>query len=337
MLIRFAALAVGAECWHTMCNETNGLGVEEYEQEHGMNRDVQQLQPGTNVYGSDNEKVGDLAEVGANYLLVRKGFLFVKDRYIPFSAISRVDTDGVYLNVTKDQIDSQSWEQAPAHDSTTFAGTMSTAATDTSNYATDTTSTANANSTHTHTTSAPTSSEAKVPIIEEELRVGKREVDSGGVRVNTRVEEVPVQEQVTVREETVDVHRRPVNREVTSADVANLQEGSFEVRERDEEVVVDKQARVVEEVHIKKNVEDRTETVQDTVRRTDVDVQQVGGQTRTTDYSDTSGTGTTPRTGSEEGIVERTLGNANNVIERNTGLDTDRSGAAGDRDPGNNY
>ena len=302
-----------------------------------MNRDVQQLQPGTNVYGSDNEKIGDVAEVGANYLLVQKGFLFVKDRYIPFSAVSRVAADGVYLNITKDQIDSQGWDQVPADDSTTYAGTMSTAATDTTSYATDTASTTNLSSAQARTTSAPTSSEAKIPVVEEELRVGKREVEGGGVRVNTRVEEVPVNEQVTVREETVDVHRRPVNRDVTDADLANLQQGSFEVRERDEEVVVDKQARVVEEVHIKKNVEDRTETVQDTVRRTDVDVEQVGGHTHTTGYSDTSGTGTTARTGSEEGIVERTLGNANNALERNTGLDTDRSGDVGDRDPRNNY
>lgn len=295
-----------------------------------MNRDVQQLQPGTNVYGSDNAKVGDVSEVGANYLLVQKGFLFVTDRYIPFSAISRVDTDGVYLNVSKDQIDTMGWDQVPAEDTGTFTSTTSTATTDTTSYA-------NVNSAHTTTANASTGNETKIPVIEEDLRVGKREVESGGVRVNTRVEEVPVNEQVTLRDETVDVHRRPVNREVTEADLSNLQQGSFEVRERDEQAIVDKQARVVEEVHIKKNVEERTETVQDTVRRTDVDVQEVGGQTRTTGYSDTSGTNTTGRAGSEEGIVERTLGNANNAIERNTGVDTDQSGAVGDRDPRNNY
>ncbi len=124
--------------------------------------------------------------------------------------------------------------------------------------------------------------------------------------------------------------------------MAGFQEGTFEVRERDEEVVVDKQARVVEEVHIKKNVEQRTETVQDTVRRTDVDVQELGGTTRTTGYSDTSGTtgyDTTGTTGSasNEGFVERTLGNANNAVEGNTGLDTDRSGGVSDRDTRNNY
>jgi len=181
--------------------------------------------------------------------------------------------------------------------------------------------------------------EIKVPIVEEELRVGKREVEGGGVRVNTRVEEVPVNEQVTLRDETVDVHRKPVDREVTDTDINNFQEGTFEVRERDEEAIVAKQARVVEEVHIKKNVEERTENIQDTVRRTDVDVQELGA-TRTSGYTDTTinndVTGTTGTT-SNEGFVEGTLGNVNNTIERNTGLDTDRSGGVGDRDTRNNY
>jgi len=184
--------------------------------------------------------------------------------------------------------------------------------------------------------------EIKVPIVQEELQVGKREVEGGGVRVNTRVEEVPVNEQVTLREETVDIHRKPVDRAVTDADINSFQEGTFEVRERDEQAVVAKQARVVEEVHIKKNVEERVENIQDTVRRTDVDVQQVGG-TSTAGYTDSTInsnlTGTTGTTGttSNEGIVEGTLGNLNNTVERKTGLDTDRSGDVGDRDTRNNY
>lgn len=122
--------------------------------------------------------------------------------------------------------------------------------------------------------------EVKIPIIQEELHVGKREVESGGVRVNTRVEEVPVNEQVTVREEQINVHRQPVDRAVTDADLSAVDQGAFEMREHDEEVVVDKQARVVEEVHIRKDVEERNQQIQDTVRRTDVDVEEVTGQTR---------------------------------------------------------
>jgi len=179
--------------------------------------------------------------------------------------------------------------------------------------------------------------EVKVPIIEEELNVGKREVEGGGVRVNTRIEEVPVNEQVTLRDETVNVQRTPVNREVTEADFDKLQQGSFEVVEHDEQAVVGKQARVVEEVHIKKNVEQRTENIQDTVRRTDVDVDQLGDQTRAVG---SSGIGTSTRnttgTSSDEGFIERAGSKLGNATERATGADLDRDGDVGRRDPSNN-
>ena len=119
-------------------------------------------------------------------------------------------------------------------------------------------------------------SEARIPVIEEELRVGKREVEGGGVRVRTRVVERPVEEAVRLREERVNVERHPVNRPVSEADLNAFREGTFELRERSEEAVVAKQARVVEEVSINKEVGERTETVRDTVRSTDVDVEQTG-------------------------------------------------------------
>jgi uncharacterized protein (TIGR02271 family) len=119
--------------------------------------------------------------------------------------------------------------------------------------------------------------EARIPVIEEELRVGKREVEGGGVRVRTRVVERPVEEAVRLREERVNVERRPVNRPVSEADLTAFREGTFELHERSEEVVVDKAARVVEEVAINKEVAERTETVRDTVRSTDVDVEETAG------------------------------------------------------------
>ena len=120
--------------------------------------------------------------------------------------------------------------------------------------------------------------EARIPVIEEELHVGKREVEGGGVRVRTRVVERPVEEAVRLREERVNVERRPVNRPVSEADLNAFREGTFELRERSEEAVVDKTARVVEEVAINKEVGERTETVRDTVRSTDVNVEETGGK-----------------------------------------------------------
>ncbi len=118
--------------------------------------------------------------------------------------------------------------------------------------------------------------EVALPVIEEQLQVGKREVERGGVRVSQSVTETPVEETVTLREEHVNVERRPVNREVSQADMkSGLREGSFDVTTTGEEAVVAKEARVVEEVIVSKDVTQRDETIRDTVRRTDVDVEQM--------------------------------------------------------------
>jgi stress response protein YsnF len=107
---------------------------------------------------------------------------------------------------------------------------------------------------------------------QEELLVGKREVGRGRVRVRSYVTERPVEEQVNLREERVQVERRPVNRPVGPGD-AVFQEKVIEASERGEEAVVSKEARVVEEIGIRKDVDTRTETVRDTVREQEVEVE----------------------------------------------------------------
>ena len=147
------------------------------------------------------------------------------------------------------------------------------------------------------TTRTGNQGEKVIPVVEEELQVGKRAVERGGVQVNVGVNEKPVEEQVNLREERVRVERRPVDREATNADAAAFKEGTFEVREMAEQPVVNKQARVVEEVVVGKDVQERTETVRDTVRRTDVNVQQTGGQTTRAQT-----TGATPTTGTTSNV-----------------------------------
>jgi uncharacterized protein (TIGR02271 family) len=120
--------------------------------------------------------------------------------------------------------------------------------------------------------------DVKVPVVEEELHVGTRQVQRGGVRLYTRVTERPVEETVRLRDETVHVERHPVDRPATEADVAAAKEGTIEVTETDEEAVIAKQARVVEEVVVRKDVQEHTETVRDTVRRTEVEVEPVGAE-----------------------------------------------------------
>ena len=116
-----------------------------------------------------------------------------------------------------------------------------------------------------------------VPVVQEDLQVDKRQVPKGGVRVYSRVVEEPVEESVRLREERARVERRPVDRAATEADLSAGREQVIEVKEYAEEAVVSKQARVVEEVRVGKDVSERTETIRDTVRHTEVNVEKTPG------------------------------------------------------------
>ena len=111
-----------------------------------------------------------------------------------------------------------------------------------------------------------------IPVYEERLQVGKRDVSHGRVRLRSYVVETPVQEQVSLHSERVEVDRRPVDRAVTSADLA-FQDRTIELEESAEEAVVSKDVRVTEEVGLRKVAQDRTETVSDKVRHTEVEVE----------------------------------------------------------------
>ena len=124
------------------------------------------------------------------------------------------------------------------------------------------------------TTDTTAGTNKNIPVIEEEMQVGKREVETGGVRVRSRIVERPVEEKLRLREEHVNVERNPVDRPATEADFRNFKEGETEFTEHAEVPVVNKEARVVEEVNLKKESSERKETVRDSVRRTDVDVKQ---------------------------------------------------------------
>lgn len=120
-----------------------------------------------------------------------------------------------------------------------------------------------------------------IPIVEEHLEVGKREVDRGGVRVYSHVVETPVTADVTLRDEKIVVERRPVNRMATAADFNMGQGSTVELNATGEEAVVGKTARVVEEVLLGKSNSSHTEVIHDSVRKTEVEVEQMAGTTGT--------------------------------------------------------
>lgn len=149
--------------------------------------------------------------------------------------------------------------------------------------------------------------EQVIPIVEEQIRVGKRDVERGRVRVRSYVVETPVSEQVSLREERVEVQRRAVDRPLTNADDA-FREQTIEATESREEAVVSKEARVVEEVSIRKDAAEHVETVHDTVRRQEVEIEDTTGA-RTAGSTGATGTGTSNPPGTVASrAVDDTLG-----------------------------
>ena len=133
-----------------------------------------------------------------------------------------------------------------------------------------------------------TDGDQTIQVMEENLAVGKRTVDTGGVRVRSRIVARPVEESVRLREERVTLQRTPVNRPATAADLNAFQEGQIELSEHAEVAVVSKSANVVEEISVGKVATEREEVIRDTVRKTEVDVENLGttGQTVRTERRD---------------------------------------------------
>lgn len=132
-------------------------------------------------------------------------------------------------------------------------------------------------------TGASLEGEQKLLETEEEISVGKYKVAQGGVRVTTRVTETPVEEALTLRSEIVEAHRQPADRPLGVEEAATaFEEKTVELVGTTEEVDVTKEARVVGEVTLGKRVEEREKKVQESVRRTHVEVEQIkpGSSTR---------------------------------------------------------
>ncbi|MGF1634289.1 MAG: YsnF/AvaK domain-containing protein [Phycisphaerae bacterium] len=116
-----------------------------------------------------------------------------------------------------------------------------------------------------------------LPETEEHLSIGKERIEGEGVRIFTREYEEPVEGKVNLREEHIDVERRNVDRPATAEDEAAARKGEVTMRETKERPVVSKEKRVTEEVHVGKHGEEHTETVRDTAKKTEVEVERTQG------------------------------------------------------------
>jgi hypothetical protein len=123
--------------------------------------------------------------------------------------------------------------------------------------------------------------EERIPLVEEELQVGTREVVRGGARVRTRVEEVPVVQEVELMSEFVRVGSRPASRPVSEEELEHgglLRDRVIEIAQVREEAVVSKDVVVREEVVVTKTTERRVEHIHETVRRTVVEAEDLGNE-----------------------------------------------------------
>jgi stress response protein YsnF len=115
-----------------------------------------------------------------------------------------------------------------------------------------------------------------VPVVEEQVSIGKRKVLRGGVRLTSTVSERPIEETIRLREENVEVEQQRADRKLSPEEAEKaFQQKTIELTETAEEAVISKEARVVGEVSLEKTVAEREETVQATARRTDVKVENI--------------------------------------------------------------
>jgi uncharacterized protein (TIGR02271 family) len=233
----------------------------------------EEIDRGWSVVDTSGQKVGDVEEIGSNYLLVQKGLLFIKDLYIPTSEIRNVDpaAQTVYLDVAKDEIDDRGWDQPPAETGAGYdtGATSASGAYDTAS-AYDTTSS-------TSRGDIGDTDRQRVDLHEEELQAQTRREQAGEVQVSKRVVEEQRDLDVPVTHEQVEVRRNPVDRDVSGSEPAFADDGdTIRVPVTAEQVEVTKQPRVVEELEISKRPVTERQRVSDTVRREEADVQPQG-------------------------------------------------------------
>jgi uncharacterized protein (TIGR02271 family) len=232
---------------------------------------LKDVQVGWDAIDLDGDKIGTVDQVGTQYFIVRKGLIFLKDLYVPLSAIDAVDAASGYvrLNVDKDNIDSMGWD-APTDDvDVSTRGDAGYVSSETA-YGRET-----VDYDERRTSAVGDDDTYRVPVHEEELRAEKVREHAGEVEVRKDVVAEERTLDVPVTREEVDVRRYAVDRPASDADIVDTGD-TIRVPVMGERVDVEKDVRVAEEVEISKRPVTETQRVSDTVRREEVDVEREG-------------------------------------------------------------
>ena len=235
------------------------------------------IQQGAEVYGADGDKVGTVAAVTDDFIVVEQGWFFPTDYYIPISAIASADDAKVYLTVEKDVALDQGWDKAPvtgigqaSASIAPDAGTLNETALPpveapdrpTGRFASDVA-----------TTTAE--STLRIPVYEEELTATRTVREVAGARIEkiVAVERQPLDPATT--EERLKVVRRTVNQPGDAANADVYEEVLIDVPLNLDLADLGNRTRVTEEIAIWKEAVQRTERVMGTVRREKVTVTEV--------------------------------------------------------------
>jgi uncharacterized protein (TIGR02271 family) len=230
---------------------------------------------GESVWSNDDQEIGRVEEIFVDeetgqpeWIGIGTGFFGTKRVLVP-AQTAEVNENGVYVPYAKDHV-----KDAPDIDSDEIS--QSTEAELAGYYGleySEARSDSGLPEGSAPSGGAPTdtvSDDASITRSEEELAVGKRQVETGKARLRKWVETEPVELDVELQRETAQVHREPVNEVVTGAE---LGEQEIEVPLHAEEAVVQKETVAKERISVDRDVETTHERVSDEVRKEQVEIE----------------------------------------------------------------
>jgi uncharacterized protein (TIGR02271 family) len=106
--------------------------------------------------------------------------------------------------------------------------------------------------------------DAAIPLVQEQLAIDKRAVETGRVRIRTVVDEKLVRVAEELERDDVTIERVAINREVTEPPQPREEDGVLIVPILEEVVVVEKRLMLKEELHVHRNR--KRERVEEAVR-----------------------------------------------------------------------
>jgi uncharacterized protein (TIGR02271 family) len=206
--------------------------------------------------GSNDEDLGEVQEVGQNYVLVQKGMINKEKFYIPRDLAESYDGDVLRFRISEEDVKSRYMRDTPPPRTTTSTQERTTMPRQDRTAEQETTT---------------------VPLTEERLGVSK----TASAREATITKE-PVTEtktvEVPVTHEEISVERRPASGSTTASDRPVQSRTETKVPLKSEEVQVTKQPYVKEEVSVKKKPVTETKTVTDQVTSEKARIKDTGGE-----------------------------------------------------------